>query len=269
MKTNLLLLCTFLLIRQVIFAQTDSSSVLLAKYDFSILNDTTNQNANRHTDIMLLDIRKNFSIFYSYLKHLGQKQSNEANNIQISGTTVKASTRIPFADKESEYIEINYEANNYKVYDWISKQPHYYEDSLIKPQWVLWPDTVTILNVPCQKATTSYRGRNIIAWFAKNIPLQYGPWLYNGLPGLIMKLEDDRNQFSFICREIVTKVEKEPAFVPYKNPEKISKKLAQERKRLRQEDPIASSQKEWGISFSYGDSNKPHKKRAYNPIELQ
>jgi len=248
-----------------IFAQTGNARVLLVKYDFSILQDTTDVNGRRFTDIMTLDIKQKESRFYSSLKHLGLKQAN--NDMEVSGNTVIMKTITAFGDKESECVTISFENRKYRVYDRISKAPHYYEDSLITPDWKLWPDTLSILNEICQKATTFYKGRNITAWFAKNIPLQAGPWLYQGLPGLIMKAEDAGNQFSFVCRELNSKTENEPAFVEYENAVKISKELAQKKKRLYIEDPIASSEMEWGVSFSNG-SNKPRKKRPYNPLEL-
>ena len=41
-----------------------------------------------------------------------------------------------------------------------------------------------------QKATTSYGGRDWIAWFTAEIPFQDGPYKFYGLPGLIVKMED-------------------------------------------------------------------------------
>lgn len=266
MKTKILFFSILQLFIASIFAQVNNDRILIVKYDFSILRDTVDINSVRFTDIMTLDIKKKESRFYSSLKHLGLKQAND--NMQISGNTVVATNVTPFGDKESECIVIETETRKYKVYDRISKTPHYYEDSLITPDWKLWPDTISILGEVCQKATALCKGRNIVAWFAKNIPLQQGPWLYSGLPGLIMKVEDTKNQFSFTCRELNSKSTSEPVFVEYENPVKISKELALKKKRLYIEDPIASSEMEWGISINYGN-NKPRKKRPYNPLELQ
>lgn len=268
MKINILLFQIFFCFTNKIFAQTDISRVLIAKYDFAIVRDTTDINAKRFTDIMTLDIKKKETKFYSSLRHLGIKQSND--NIEVSGNTIIATTPPPFGDKESECVEINFKNKYYRIYDRISKNPHYYEDSLTIPAWNLFSDTILILNEICQKATAFYRGRNIIAWFAKNIPLQQGPWLYNGLPGLIMKVEDTRNQFTFVCRELIAKPQTEPVFMEYENAEKVTKEIAVKRKRLYIEDPLASSAQEWGVTMSYPgfDSNKPRKKKPYNPLDL-
>jgi GLPGLI family protein len=217
---------------------------------------------------MTLDIKSKETKFYSYLRHSGDKQ--DLAETQISGNTIIASKNATFGDKESECVVINLTQKYFRVYDKKSRIPHYYEDSLIMPTWLLLPDTTTILNEVCQKATALFRGRNIIAWFAKNIPLQYGPWLYVGLPGLIMKVEDTRNQFSFISRELITKPETEPVFLEYDNVEKVSKDIAIKRKRLYYEDFIAFSAQEWGVTMTYPgfDANKPRKKKPYNPLDL-
>ena len=66
----------------------------------------------------------------------------------------------------------------------------------ISPQeWTILPDTMTILNYLCFKATTEFRGRRYIAWFAPDIPINEGPWKIYGLPGLILRLEDEDGLF--------------------------------------------------------------------------
>lgn len=46
-----------------------------------------------------------------------------------------------------------------------------------------------------QKATVTYAGRKWIAWFTTEIPFQDGPYKFFGLPGLIVKIEDDKQNF--------------------------------------------------------------------------
>ncbi|MDQ0475930.1 GLPGLI family protein [Chryseobacterium sp. MDT2-18] len=48
-----------------------------------------------------------------------------------------------------------------------------------------------------QKATTEYGGRKWTAWFTTDIPLQDGPYKFYGLPGLIVKVNDDGNNYSW------------------------------------------------------------------------
>ena len=55
------------------------------------------------------------------------------------------------------------------------------------------------MGYPCQKATATFRGRDYEAWFTPEIPVNDGPWKFFGLPGLILKVTDAENIFSFVC----------------------------------------------------------------------
>ena len=63
--------------------------------------------------------------------------------------------------------------------------------------WQISGDTATILGYSCQKAETRFRGRNYKVWFAPEIPINEGPWKFYGLPGLILKVSDDKGLISF------------------------------------------------------------------------
>ena len=41
-----------------------------------------------------------------------------------------------------------------------------------------------------------------MAWFAPDLPYSDGPYKFNGLPGLIVKISDTRNQFIFEMKSV-------------------------------------------------------------------
>ncbi len=55
----------------------------------------------------------------------------------------------------------------------------------------------SIVGYKCTKATTQYAGRDYIAWFTMDIPINDGPYKFQGLPGLIIKIYDTQNQHNF------------------------------------------------------------------------
>ena len=63
--------------------------------------------------------------------------------------------------------------------------------------WDITTDTTSIKGYLCNKATTSFRGREYTAWFTLDIPINDGPWKFHGLPGLILKVEDQEQIFQF------------------------------------------------------------------------
>lgn len=68
--------------------------------------------------------------------------------------------------------------------------------------WTLHPDQKLVGNYICQKATTRFRGRDYTAWFSPDIPLSFGPWKLNGLPGLILEVSDATHQVYFLAVSI-------------------------------------------------------------------
>ncbi len=49
----------------------------------------------------------------------------------------------------------------------------------------------------CHKATTEYRGRKYTAWYTTDIPISSGPYIFEGLPGLILAISDSKDHFNF------------------------------------------------------------------------
>lgn len=74
--------------------------------------------------------------------------------------------------------------------------------------WKIENITKTIAGFKCTKASavvykdsSSQKEIKVIAWFAPELPFQFGPMEYSGLPGLILGLES-RNNFYFYADEI-------------------------------------------------------------------
>lgn len=64
-------------------------------------------------------------------------------------------------------------------------------------EWKILPETVKIGDYQTQKAETKFGGRTWYAWFTQEIPFQDGPYKFSGLPGLIVKVQDAKGDYSF------------------------------------------------------------------------
>ena len=73
------------------------------------------------------------------------------------------------------------------------------DDELV---WTIEKETKETLGMKAQKATTTYGGRTWIAWFTNEIPLQEGPYVFHGLPGLITEINDHQNDYIFTLVQI-------------------------------------------------------------------
>lgn len=103
---------------------------------------------------------------------------------------------------------IEYQYSNIKVKggvleEWAAMPREIEEDNLMYTEqfplqsWKIESETQTICGYECQKATCHWRGRDYVAWFTTAIPVSAGPWKFGGLPGLIMKICDTNNDYTW------------------------------------------------------------------------
>ncbi|GAA5088852.1 hypothetical protein GCM10023210_12920 [Chryseobacterium ginsengisoli] len=71
-----------------------------------------------------------------------------------------------------------------------------------KLDWEILSEKSKIANFNVQKAKVNYGGRSWTAWFTTEIPIQEGPYVFKGLPGLIVKISDEKNDYNFVLTEI-------------------------------------------------------------------
>lgn len=64
-----------------------------------------------------------------------------------------------------------------------------------KINWKMTGQQKTILGYPAQQATAEIDSDKVIAWFTPAIPVATGPNEYNGLPGLILEVEQGTSFF--------------------------------------------------------------------------
>ena len=269
---KLTLIITFIIYTSNVFAS--DSTFFSCKYRYTFQKDSSNS-TKKSNDIMILAIDSTSTVYYSLLKQLGtsnfekkildQKIQNEPLKIGPENANEGATF---FIGSETEIIKINYAKGEIVATNKFLEDSYGYKENIEVPKWNIAADTLTILNQVCQKATTTYKGRNYEAWFALNIPISKGPWLLNGLPGLILKANDDKNQFAFECMELNISNDITNQFKPYTNTRYVSKSMYQEKKKLFAQN-LVEYLKSNGISVknTSGDQivrpNKP-----YNPIDL-
>lgn len=68
--------------------------------------------------------------------------------------------------------------------------------------WVLHKEEKTIMEHKVYKATTNYAGRDWVAWYTEEVNLAYGPYVFQGLDGLILELYDTEDNFRFSASSI-------------------------------------------------------------------
>lgn len=163
-------------------------------YEYKFVSDSTAKDKSE-TELMYLDISKNGSKFYSrdkavadsIMKEMNKKGSNDFSGIKFG--------------KVQHIVEKVYPDFKIYFFNRIDMDDYKVPDER-KFDWKILPDKEKIGEFNAQKATTQFAGRKWIAWFTTDIPFQDGPYKFNGLPGLIIKIEDEANSHSFVLKEV-------------------------------------------------------------------
>ena len=110
---------------------------------------------------------------------------------------------------EQTYVSVSIDPANdlLTYYGKIFINRYRYTEPIPEIDWQLSQETQEVMGYECHKATARWRGRDWTAWYS-DIPVDAGPWKFQGLPGLILKLEDATGQHYF--EAIGTKEDKYP-----------------------------------------------------------
>ncbi len=144
---------------------------------------------------------------------VGKKYSFFHNGEQRSRPITKGS--YPLVNSEGlggTFVYKNYQSRKAEVITQVPGEDYLwtYEETIPGQQWMVCDEYRSINDYPCQKATTSYMGRDYMAWFTPDIPLSEGPWKFYGLPGIILEVSDSLGHYVFTCIEIITLDKKIP-----------------------------------------------------------
>ncbi|NML58449.1 GLPGLI family protein [Chryseobacterium cheonjiense] len=262
---------------QTLFAQTNRFVYQVTmKPDASNKNDTKTENA-------YLDISQEKSVFYS---------ENRIKRDSVIQATIQSGGARSFNRDQMENLRsnINYSVEKDKksqktiFKDRIGRDVYTYEED--RPiSWKIFPETTKIGEYKVQKAETDFGGRKWTAWFTTDLPYQDGPYKFGGLPGLIVKVEDDKGEYSFDLMKNY-KIADFPALNQFGNIIKVKRTDYVKQQKKFMEDPMAFMSQGGGTMRIGGgnrggggnpaemrkrmeDRVKEEAKKNSNPIELQ
>jgi GLPGLI family protein len=249
---------------------TIDSAYLKCAYRLTYLPDSLNLEWEA-TDKQVLLIGKTISKYYSQLA---------LDYNQYVKKYVKRNEAYPSSSDGSCTYEVfkNYPQDKETVMDiGTSLGGNYrYEEPLPVFEWKITNEKQVILSYLCQKATATFRGRDYIAWFTMDIPIDNGPWKFGGLPGLILKLSDTKNNFVYECDGLEQLKNKEPIRFYKVDYTKLKRRELDKLYRWYHEDRANYRKLRGTITMETDEKTKKTKvvehssyKIPYNPIELE
>lgn len=247
-------------------------------YELTYQSDSTDIESIKSED-MFLYVGDKTSRFSSAGKAVGdsvQANFDYANFDQAAFTRMRS--QIPRTAFEY-YIYKGIPAEGMSYSREIIQDNYYYTEEKNLFDWIVLEETDTIAGYRVQKARTSFAGRDYIAWFAQGLPFPEGPYKFNGLPGLIVQIGDDKNHYFFKLTQLQKL--RDPIPFSFKKEEYIKTseeklfKLEEEYKK----DPVGFAERSVpGVKIQYESEERRIKiererkeklKRQNNPIELK
>lgn len=188
---------------------TESENALIeVTYKRKMITDTTSRDSRFFVDDAMLRVGKDLSLF------CGSRSLWEDSISKVDYPAYAAVLRSAYEkDKKNffflggkywSYIYKDKANNKLKENDRFDSTHWSYEEDLMLPEWEISDTTKNCLGYECMMATTQFKGRKWIAWFAPDIPVSDGPWKLWGLPGLILEAHDQSHDYEFTPQSIRT-----------------------------------------------------------------
>ena len=216
-------------------------------YQVTMKSDSTDK-ANATIETARLDISPEKSLFYgegrikrdSVMQRMRETRNFDRNAMQ------NLRSSIDYIVEKDLIKNITYFKTR------LGRDLYTYEEDR-KMDWKILPETVKIGEYEAQKAETTFAGRKWYAWFTQDIPFQDGPYKFKGLPGLIVKVEDAKGDYSFDLQQS-KKITEFPNFDNRGgNPIKVKRADFEKQEKLYRKDPVSFVTN----SFSQGGAPAP------------
>jgi GLPGLI family protein len=186
--------------------QSIDSTKWLCTYNYDFLQDSTNKYSLRN-DQMYLQIGSHLSKFTCATYFLTDSalylvQGKNLDNQTAIGQVLKSINGVRSSTLSMYRIYKNFPSKGLMTFNAFDDK-HYKVEQPMKMKWKLVTQKDTLIfGYSCQMARTSYAGRDWVAWYSLQIPLADGPYKFNGLPGLILKISDTKNLHCFTLNAI-------------------------------------------------------------------
>lgn len=206
MKTFKYSFC-ILLLAQTIFLNANAQTVSTQRlvYDFTFQTDSTDSSTKTKNQYAL-DIFDDHSKFVSYTKLKRDVYIDSMTKAidAMGGIQNVKSLNINFSNMGSgaQYEIFKFPGGKMKFIQKFGRELYAYEEDMNSFNWNITDHTEKYGTYNCQLAKLNYGGRNWNALFTTEVQINNGPYKFYGLPGLIVKMWDDKNQCLFELAEI-------------------------------------------------------------------
>lgn len=183
-QINMRIAIFFVLVFSNIYSQT-----VEIKYDFILLDEKDDYGDVRAENLTLITSQSK-----SILNRTAKDTVFESNLYGIYESGVGKSNSY----KLTEFKDLK----NKKYYFLGAYSNKIIADDEYPIKWEIQAEQKKILAYQCQKATGKFRGRDYVVFFTSELPIQNGPFKFDGLPGLILEVISVDNAVKIIAKSV-------------------------------------------------------------------
>lgn len=184
-------------------AQDKDAKVTANRFFYELTFKPKKDSAKLEKVMTVLDIIKDRSVYRDYtmiaqdsivkIQIEAMQKSGVFKDLSKSIRMPKFSEKIvkSYPDMKIQYVE--------RIASGFSPLGIAYNET-IKFDWKISNEKEKIGMYNAQKATVEFGGKKWTAWFSSELPFQDGPYKFSGLPGLIVKIEDEGKNYSWVLQ---------------------------------------------------------------------
>lgn len=223
MKHTCMLLISFLLTSTLFAQDFQGEATYKSKRKVDIELDSTQIGGERYNQIIEM-LKKNFE--KTYILTFNKEESIYKEDEVLEAPQPDGMQFVVASTDGSDILYKNTKEQRYSSQNEVFGKVFLIKDELEKPDWTMHGETKNIGNYTCHKATmkrevevlessmsingdkdlsetpeTKTEEITITAWYTMQIPVNNGPARYQGLPGLILEVNDGTE--TVVCSKIV------------------------------------------------------------------
>ena len=167
------------------------------KVSYSLVYQPDSTNSKRiASETFFLYLNKGESSVFGSESRFKSDSIRDLVNKGVLPKNIQMDSEYRFKTNFRYFVCKNYAKSEIMVHETISVDKFVYPVPS-KLSWKILAEQDSVAGYFCTKATTNYAGREYEAWFTSEIPVSDGPYVFSGLPGLIVKLYDSRRHYVF------------------------------------------------------------------------
>lgn len=234
------LLYIFLIVLSLdqLYAQKEFPTDFKVEYEVTYQIDSLHPDDSQ-TEKMYLFTGSDYGVFVNKSRAEAEEKLKEFQQKYGANVQIKFGVNNLSSTDLNKAVFKDFKNQEVKVLQELSDKEYVYPETAAVNNWEIGDETKEIAGYMAQKATIHFAGRDYEAWFTMEVPIQDGPYVFYGLPGLVVELYDTQDHYHFTLKTVEKLAEPKVWTLP-KTKEKTKQEMAKMQSKLAENALLSS-----------------------------